>query len=102
MAQRDYYEILGVERTVDGAVLKSAYRKLAMEHHPDRNCCFSESVASFKDFSEAYTVLADEQMLAAYDRLGHAVGNGGCACVVNPICQCCAVGFHNIDFIMSQ
>ena len=77
MAQRDYYEILGVERTVDAAVLKSAYRKLAMEHHPDRNGGSEESVARFKEISEAYTVLSDEQKRAAYDRFGHAGVGGG-------------------------
>ena len=54
---RDYYEILGVERTIEASGLKSAYRKLAMEHHPDRNGGCDESMARFKEISEAYTVL---------------------------------------------
>ena len=77
MATRDYYEILGVERTIDAAGLKSAYRKLAMQHHPDRNGGSDESLAVFKEISEAYTVLSDDQKRAAYDRFGHAGVNGG-------------------------
>jgi molecular chaperone DnaJ len=77
MATRDYYEILGVERTIDAAGLKSAYRKLAMKHHPDRNGGSEESLAVFKEISEAYTVLSDDQKRAAYDRFGHAGVNGG-------------------------
>ena len=77
MATRDYYEILGVERTIDAAGLKSAYRKLAMKHHPDRNGGSDESLALFKEISEAYTVLSDDQKRAAYDRFGHAGVNGG-------------------------
>lgn len=77
MATRDYYEILEVERTIDAAGLKSAYRKLAMAHHPDRNGGSDESMARFKEISEAYSVLSDEQKRAAYDRFGHAGVNGG-------------------------
>ena len=74
---RDYYEVLGVERTIDAPGLKSAYRKLAMIHHPDRNGGSEESMAQFKEISEAYTVLSDDQKRAAYDRFGHAGVNGG-------------------------
>ncbi len=77
MATRDYYEILGVERTIDAAGLKSAYRKLAMEHHPDRNGGCDDAMARFKEISEAYSVLSDDQKRAAYDRFGHAGVNGG-------------------------
>ena len=77
MATRDYYEVLEVERTIDAAGLKSAYRKLAMAHHPDRNGGSEESMARFKEISEAYTVLSDDQKRAAYDRFGHAGVNGG-------------------------
>ncbi|MBN9481297.1 MAG: molecular chaperone DnaJ [Bordetella sp.] len=101
MAQRDYYEILGVERTVEAAALKSAYRKLAMEHHPDRNGGSEESVARFKEISEAYTVLSDDQKRAAYDRFGHAGVNGGGAGGGNPFGQGGA-GFHDINDIFSQ
>lgn len=77
MAQRDYYEILGVERTIDAAGLKAAYRKLAMQHHPDRNGGCEESATRFKEVSEAYAVLSDDQKRAAYDRFGHDGVNGG-------------------------
>ncbi|RYG06826.1 MAG: hypothetical protein EON96_22570, partial [Caulobacteraceae bacterium] len=79
---RDYYEILGVERTIDAAGLKSSYRKLAMEHHPDRNGGSEDSMAKFKEISEAYTVLSDDQKRAAYDRYGHAGVNGGALLVI--------------------
>ncbi|HEY8615306.1 molecular chaperone DnaJ [Phenylobacterium sp.] len=74
---RDYYEILGVERGCDAAALKSAFRKLAMEHHPDRNGGCEEAAARFKELNEAYSVLSDPQKRAAYDRFGHAGVNGG-------------------------
>lgn len=76
MATRDYYEILEVERTIDAAGLKAAYRKLAMKHHPDRNGGCEDSMARFKEISEAYSVLSDDQKRAAYDRFGHAGVNG--------------------------
>jgi molecular chaperone DnaJ len=69
---RDYYEILGVERGADDAGLKSAFRKLAMEHHPDRNNGCNEAASRFKEINEAYSVLSDKQKRAAYDRFGHA------------------------------
>ena len=100
MAQRDYYEILGVERTIDAPGLKAAYRKLAMIHHPDRNGGSEESLAQFKEISEAYTVLSDEQKRAAYDRFGHAGVNGG-AGGGDPFGRGGA-GFHDINDIFSQ
>lgn len=82
MTQQDYYEILGVPRDADEQALKSAYRKLAMAHHPDRNPGNSEAEEKFKAAAEAYSVLSDGQKRAAYDRYGHqgvsgAGGNGG-------------------------
>ncbi|WP_292063827.1 molecular chaperone DnaJ [Brevundimonas sp. UBA7664] len=77
MATRDYYEVLEVERTIDAAGLKAAYRKLAMKHHPDKNGGCDDSMARFKEISEAYSVLSDDQKRAAYDRFGHAGVNGG-------------------------
>ena len=74
---RDYYEILGVSRGSDDATLKAAYRKLAMEHHPDRNGGCEDSATRFKEINEAYSVLSDAQKRAAYDRFGHAGVNGG-------------------------
>ena len=73
---RDYYEILGVTRTIDEAGLKSAFRKLAMEHHPDRNGGCENATGRFKEINEAYSVLSDPQKRAAYDRFGHAGVNG--------------------------
>ncbi|GHA23123.1 chaperone protein DnaJ [Devosia pacifica] len=78
MAKRDYYEVLGCEKGTDAAALKSAYRKLAMKYHPDRNPGDSEAETRFKEVSEAYDTLKDPQKRAAYDRFGHAAfENGG-------------------------
>jgi molecular chaperone DnaJ len=96
MATRDYYEVLGVERTIDAAGLKAAYRKLAMQHHPDRNGGCDDSMARFKEISEAYSVLSDDQKRAAYDRFGHAGVNGG----GNPFGQ--GEGFADVNDIFSQ
>src|SRR5690606_4859560 len=79
--------------------LKSAYRKLAMQHHPDRNGGSEESMARFKEISEAYSVLSDEQKRAAYDRFGHAGVNGGGG--GNPFGQGGA-GFADVNDIFSQ
>jgi molecular chaperone DnaJ len=77
MAKRDYYETLGVTRNVGAAELKAAYRKLAMQHHPDRNPGDKAAEQRFKEVSEAYEVLKDEQRRAAYDQFGHAAFDGG-------------------------
>ena len=73
---RDYYEVLGVDRAADAAGLKSAFRKLAMEHHPDRNGGCEDAGARFKEINEAYSILSDANKRAAYDRFGHAGVNG--------------------------
>ncbi len=73
---RDYYEILGVDRGCDDGALKAAFRKLAMEHHPDRNGGCEEAEGRFKEVNEAYSILSDPQKRAAYDRFGHAGVNG--------------------------
>lgn len=74
----DYYELLEVERTADEKTLKSSYRRLAMECHPDRNPGCEKSEAKFRAISEAYDVLKDPQKRAAYDRFGKAAfENGG-------------------------
>jgi molecular chaperone DnaJ len=73
----DYYELLGVERTADSATIKAAYRKLAMEHHPDRNAGCKDNEAKFKAVSAAYECLKDPQKRAAYDRYGHAAFQNG-------------------------
>lgn len=74
--QRDYYDILGVSKTASAAEIKRAYRKLAMQHHPDRNSGDKDSEAKFKEASEAYEVLSDQQKRTAYDQFGHAGVNG--------------------------
>jgi molecular chaperone DnaJ len=80
MSQRDYYEILAVERDVDAAGLKSSYRKLALMYHPDRNPNNPDAADKFKEASEAYAVLSDPDKRARYDRFGHAgVGTAGAA-----------------------
>jgi molecular chaperone DnaJ len=78
MAKQDFYEILGVSKSADAEELKRAYRKLAMQFHPDRNSGDKTAEQKFKDVSEAYDVLKDDQKRAAYDRFGHAAfENGG-------------------------
>ena len=78
MAQQDYYDVLGIERGADGAAIKSAFRKRAMQYHPDRNADNPDAEKKFKELGEAYEVLSDEQKRAAYDRFGHdAFQNGG-------------------------
>lgn len=73
---RDYYEVLGVERSCEAGALKASFRKLAMEHHPDRNGGCEDATGRFKEINEAYSVLSDPQKRAAYDRFGHAGVNG--------------------------
>jgi molecular chaperone DnaJ len=78
MAKQDYYATLGVERGASAEEMKKAYRKLAMQYHPDRNPGDAKAEAKFKDLNEAYDVLKDDQKRAAYDRFGHAAfENGG-------------------------
>jgi molecular chaperone DnaJ len=72
VSKRDYYEILGVSRTATEIEIKSAYRKLAMQHHPDRNPGDHAAEEKFKEAAEAYAILADADRRSAYDRFGHA------------------------------
>ena len=72
MTQRDYYEVLNVERGASGEEIKKAYRKMAMQYHPDRNPGDASAEARFKEAAEAYDVLRDENKRARYDRFGHA------------------------------
>jgi molecular chaperone DnaJ len=80
MGKRCYYEVLGVERGASEADMKAAFRKLAMQHHPDRNPGDKDCEHRFKEINEAYDVLKDANKRAAYDRFGHAAfehGSGG-------------------------
>ena len=77
MAKRDYYEVLGVQRTANEQDLKSAFRKSAMQFHPDRNPGDIAAEVKFKELNEAYEVLKDPQKRAAYDQFGHAAFEGG-------------------------
>jgi molecular chaperone DnaJ len=77
MAKRCYYEILGVSRTCTESDLKSAFRKQAVQYHPDKNPGDHQAEAKFKEINEAYQVLSDEQKRAAYDRFGHAAFEHG-------------------------
>jgi len=77
MAKQDFYDILGVSKSADADELKRAYRKLAMQFHPDRNPGDTSAEHKFKDINEAYDVLKDDQKRAAYDRFGHAAFENG-------------------------
>ena len=75
--KRDYYEILGVSKTATKDEIKKAYRKLAMQHHPDKNPGNAEAEAKFKECSHAADILMDDQKRALYDRMGHSAEQGG-------------------------
>ena len=74
--KRDYYEVLGVSKTASADEIKSAYRKLAMKYHPDRNPGDKAAEEKFKEAAEAYDVLHDAQKRQAYDQFGHQGVNG--------------------------
>lgn len=76
-AKRDYYEVLSVTKTANGEEIKSAYRRLAMKFHPDRNPGDEEASVKFKEASEAYEILSDQQKRQLYDMHGHAAFQGG-------------------------
>ena len=77
--KRDYYEVLGVDRSADDAAIKKAYRQLAKKYHPDMNPGDAEAEKKFKEASEAYSVLSDADKRRQYDQFGHAAfdQNGG-------------------------
>ncbi len=72
MSQQDYYEVLGVDRGAEAATIKAAFRKLALQHHPDRNPGDTAAEERFKEVAEAYEVLSDTDKRSRYDRFGHA------------------------------
>lgn len=76
-AKRDYYEVLGIPKSATKEEIKKAYRKLAMQHHPDKNPGNAESEAKFKEASHAADILMDDQKRSMYDRMGHAAEQGG-------------------------
>src|SRR5947207_13967151 len=95
-AKRDYYEVLGVGRSATEQELKSAYRKLAMQYHPDRNPGNAESEEKFKEASEAYGVLADADKRSRYDRFGHQ----GVSVGANPFAG--GFPFHDLSDIFAD
>src|SRR4051812_37438353 len=77
MTKRDYYEVLGVQRTASAEELKAAYRKQAIKVHPDKNQGNKEAEEKFKELNEAYSVLSDPEKRKLYDQFGHAGVQGG-------------------------
>ena len=75
--KRDYYEVLGVDRNATPEQIKKAYRKKAIEFHPDRNPGNKEAEEKFKEAAEAYDVLSDEKKKQLYDQYGHSMGPQG-------------------------
>src|SRR5215468_7141303 len=77
MSKRDYYEILGVQKSASADEIKKSYRKVAMQYHPDRNPGDKAAEEKFKEAAEAYEVLSDSEKRTQYDRYGHAGLNNG-------------------------
>ena len=83
----DFYDTLGISKNADAKAIKSAYRKVAMKYHPDKNPGDSSAEEKFKEAAEAYSILSDNQKRARYDQFGHAAFNQGGG----------GSGFHNMD-----
>ena len=90
--QRCYYEILSISREASGGEIKKAYKKLALQYHPDKNPGDEEAVARFKEAAEAYDVLGDPEKRSRYDRFGHAGVKGAAGG---------AAGFNDLDDILN-
>src|SRR5690606_42009549 len=91
MSKRDYYDVLGVSRQADAAEIKSAYRKLAIKYHPDKNPGDAAAEEKLKEAAEAYEILSNPEKKARYDQLGHAgnsaSGFGGGGMNMEAICS---------------
>lgn len=96
MSKRDYYEVLSIGRSASEQEIKSAYRRLAVRYHPDKNPGDTEAEERFKEAAEAYSVLSDAEQRARYDRYGHAGVSSGAAAGWN------ASGFGNIEDILGD
>ena len=98
MAKRDYYEVLGVSRNASAEELKKAYRKVAMKYHPDRNQGDKQAENKFKEASEAFEILGDQEKRSRYDQFGHAAegmgssGMGGFGGAGGELRQCAPCG----------
>jgi len=97
-AKRDYYEVLGLSRGANEAEIKTAYRKLAVRFHPDKNPGDAEAEEKFKEAAEAYSVLSDAEQRARYDRFGHAGVSGAAGAQGNWGAQ----GFGGIEDILGD
>ena len=95
MSKRDYYEVLGVTRTANDQEIKSAYRRLAVRYHPDKNPNDASAEEKFKEAAEAYGVLADVEQRQRYDRFGHAGVSSGAGAWGAP-------GFGGIEDILGD
>jgi len=96
MSKRDYYEVLGVGRTSTEQEIKSAYRRLAVQHHPDKNPNNTEAEDKFKEAAEAYSVLSDAEQRQRYDRFGHAGVSSGAGAAWG------APGFSGLEDILGD
>jgi molecular chaperone DnaJ len=97
MTKRDYYEVLGIDRAADGGTVKKAYRQRAYEFHPDRNPGDKSAEEKFKEAAEAYEVLSNPDMRAAYDRFGHEAVRRGAGGGPSPFS-----GFQNVEDVFSH
>ena len=101
--KRDYYEVLGVSKTASDAEIKKAYRKLAIQYHPDKNPGDKTAEEKFKEAAEAYSVLSDKDKRARYDQFGHAGmggaagGAGGCGCPWTTSSRCSATSSEAVE-----
>ncbi|MCC8400037.1 MAG: molecular chaperone DnaJ, partial [Rickettsia endosymbiont of Platyusa sonomae] len=101
MSTKDYYQVLGVNKTANQEEIKKAYHKLAMQYHPDRNSQDQQAEKKFKEISSAYDILKDEQKRAAYDRFGHeAFHNSGAASSAGR--QASRGGNHDLNDIFGE